>query len=259
LLPVIQFAVPGDPSPSECRLWYRYGMMLVVAVAATILAFIQNWVMLIFGFKEMAITSSPLSFVGIFLLEMLLIWIAYFCVRKFARRSRWAVLAGCVIIILGAAEAALPVSTFTTLVQHYTRGRVLRRIVLAGSSVKALSRDEAGVRFALTYTLRFPRTGHYLTFPAYLGPEGNRVFGNYDTKLNPEYYDEEYVFEGGKAYSFTVVFDTQGKQFDFSKEKANIDICDGKDYFMACRIIGIDLKGVPAAPSLREKAVMSDE
>jgi len=28
-----------------------------------------------------------------------------------------------------------------------------------------------------------------------------------------------------------VLFDTEGKQFDFSKEKANIDICDGKDYF----------------------------
>lgn len=223
-------------------------MMLVVAIAATILAFIQNMTMFAFGMKEMAITSSPLSFVGIFLLEILLIWIAYFCVRKFARRSRWAVLAGCVILILGAAEAVLPVSTFTTLAQQYTRKRVLRRIVLAGSSVKALSRDEGGVRFALTYTLRFPRRAHYLTFPAYLGPAGNRVFGNYDMKLNPEYYDEDYVFEAGKAYSFTVVFDTQGKQFDFSQEKANIDICDGKDYFMACRIIGIDLKTVESVP-----------
>ena len=55
------------------------------------------------------------------------------------------------------------------------------------------------------------------------------------------------MFEAGKAYGFTVVFDTQGKQFDFSQEKANIDICDGKDYFMACRTVGIDLKGVPAA------------
>ena len=222
-------------------------MMLVVAIAATILAFIQNLTMLAFGLKEMAITSSPLSFVGIFLLEILLIWIAYFCVRKFARRSQWAVLAGCVIFILGAAEAALPVSTFTTLGQRYKRERALRQIVLAGSSVKALSRDEGGVRFALTYTLRFPRRAHYLTFPAYLGPKGNRVFGNYDMKLNPEYYDEGYVFEAGKAYSFTVVFDTQGKQFDFSQEKANIDICDGKDYFMACRTVGIDLKGVLAA------------
>lgn len=222
-------------------------MMLVVAVAATILAFIQNLTMFAFGMKEMAITSSPLSFAGIFLLEILLIWIAYFCVRKFGGRSRWAVLAGCVILILGAAEAALPVSTFTTLVQQHRRERVLRQIELAGSSVKALSRDQGGVRFALTYTLRYPRAGHYLTFPAYLGPEGNRVFGNYDMKLNPEYYDENYLFEGGKAYSFTVAFDTQGKQFDFSIEKANIDICDGKDYFMVCRIIGIDLKGVPAA------------
>src|SRR5215831_13303279 len=43
-------------------------------------------------------------------------------------------------------------------------------------------------RDALTYILKFPRAGHYLTFPAYLGPKGNRVFGNYLTKLHPEYF-----------------------------------------------------------------------
>ena len=245
--PAISVALQGDRSPSECRLWYGYGMMLVVAVAATVLAFIQNLVMFAFGMKEMAIASWPLSFVGILLLEISLIWIAYFAVRKYASRRRAAFLGVCVILILGAAETALPVSTFTTFVQQYKRKRVLRQIVVAGSSVKVLNRGEGGIRFALTYTLRFPRTAHYLTFPAYLGPSGNRVFGNYAMKLHPEYYDENYVFEAAKPYSFTVVFDTQGKQYDLSKEIANIDICDGKDYFMACRIIAIDLKGVPAA------------
>jgi hypothetical protein len=79
--------------------------------------------------------------------------------------------------------------------------------------------------------------------------------------VHPEYHDEGYFFDAGKPYSFTVVFDTEGKPFDFSREKANVDICDGKDYFMACRIIGIALDGVPAAltanpsPVLREPAV----
>ncbi len=61
-----------------------------------------------------------------------------------------------------------------------------------------------------------------------------------------------------------MVFDSEGKRFDSSKEKANIDICDGKDYFMACRVIGVGLEGVPAAltsnpsPARREPAVPTD-
>ena len=68
--------------------------MLVVAVIATILAFVQNTVMFSLGMKEMAIFAFPLSFVGIFLAEVVLIWAAYFCVRRFLRRSRALVLAG---------------------------------------------------------------------------------------------------------------------------------------------------------------------
>jgi len=61
-----------------------------------------------------------------------------------------------------------------------------------------------------------------------------------------------------------VVFDSEGKRFDSSKEKANIDICDGKEYFMACRVIGVGLEGVPAdltshpSPGRREPAVPAD-
>jgi hypothetical protein len=87
------------------------------------------------------------------------------------------------------------------------------------------------------------------------------VFGDYFTKAHPKYYDEKYIFDGGKPYSFTVVFDTTGRSWDFSREKANIDICDSKDYSMSCRIIGIGLDSVPAAlaahplPELREPAI----
>jgi len=239
-------------------------MMFIIALTAALLAFVQNSVMFRLGMKELAIFSFPLSFVGIFLAEVLLIWTGYFCIRRFIRHRRELVLAGWAMVVLGAAEPMLPASYFTTAVQQAKRRHVLEQIEQAGNSIEALASDHDSTRFALTYNLKFPRTAHYLTFPAYLGPEGNRVFGNYFTKLHPEYYDENYVFDAGKPYNFTVVFDTEGKQFDFSKEKANIDICDGKDYFMACRIIGVGLDGVPAAfashptPTRTEPAVPAD-
>lgn len=223
------------------------GMMLLIAILATVLAFIQNLLMFAFGMKEMGIASFPLAFTGIFLLEIASIWVAYFCLRRFLRRNRELALAGCAILIMGAAEFALPASFFTTFIRQAEKRYLLQRIQEVGTSIESLSSDDGGSRFALTYTLRFPKTGHYLTFPASLGPEGNQVFGNYFTKVHPEYYDENYVYEAGKPYSFTVVFDTQGKTFDFSEEKANIDICDSKEYFMACRTISVGLNGVPAA------------
>src|SRR5208282_5094295 len=164
----------------------------------------------------------------------------------------------------GAAEVALPGSFFTIGIQYAGRNLLLKRIELAGTSFEALASDRGGSRFAVTYTLKFPKTGHYLTFPASIGPWENQVSGNYFTKEHPEYHDENYVFEPGRPYSFTVVFDTEGKKVDFSTEKANIDICTSKDYFMACRVIAIGLGGVPAAlaanpaPVLREPAVAAD-
>jgi len=169
-----------------------------------------------------------------------------------------------VIVVLGSAEVALPVSSFTIWVQHEGRQRMLNRIELAGTSFEALASDRGGSRFALTYTLKFPKTAHYLTFPSSIGPPEKQVFGNYFIKEHPEYHDENYVFQAGRPYSFTVVFDTEGKKVDFSGEKANIDICDSKDYFMACRVIAIGLEGVPAALAahpasvLREPAVAPD-
>jgi len=238
--------------------------MFIIALIATVLAFAQNIIMFSFGLKELAIFSFPLSFVGIFLAEIISIWVGYFCVRKFLRNRRSLALAGWIIIVLGTVELALPVSYFSTWVQHAKRESVLNQIEHVGTSVEPLASDRNGIRFALTYTLKFPGTAHYLTFPAYLGPKGNQVYGNYFTKVHPEYYDESYVFDAGKPYSFTVVFDTEGKQFEFSREKANIDICDSKDYFMACRTIRVGLESVPAAlaahpsPVLPEPAVAED-
>src|SRR5271169_6295493 len=238
--------------------------MFIIALIATLLDILQNLVMFGFGMKEMAIYSFPLSIIGIFLAEIAAIWTGYFCARRFLRRRRVLALAAWVMVVLVAAEVALPGSFFSIGVQYAWRALLLKRIDLAGTSFEALASDRGGSRFALTYTLKFPKTGHYLTFPAQIGPWEHQVNGNYFTKVHPEYYDENYVFEAGTPYSFTVVFDTQGKQFDFSRETANIDICDGKDYFMACRVIAIGLVGVPAAlaanpaPVLLEPAVAPD-
>jgi len=238
--------------------------MFIIALIATVLVFIQNLVMFGFGMKEMAIYSFPLFFIGIFLCEIAAIWTGYFCARRFLRRRRVLALAAWVIVVLGSAEVALPGSFFTIGVQYAGRKLALNRIELAGTSFEALASDRGGSRFALTYTLKFPKTGHYLTFPASMGPQDNEVSGNYFTKEHPEYHDENYVFEAGWPYSFTVVFDTVGKKFDFSTEKANIDICDSKSYFMACRVIAIGLGGVPAAlaanpaPVRGEPAVAAD-
>ncbi len=229
-------------------------MLFLIALVATVLALVQNLAMFSLGMKEMAIMSFPLSFAGVFLLQIASIWIVYFCIRKLLRRHREAVLAGCMVIILGSAEIALPASYFTYLVQHAGRKHVLEQIRYEGSSIEALASDQSGRRFALTYTLRFPRTGHYLTFPADLGAAPNQVFGNYFTKLHPEYYDDNYEFNANGPYSFIVVFDTGTNQFDFFKEKANIDICDSKDYWMTCRVIGIGLEGVPAALAVKVPA-----
>ena len=238
--------------------------MFIIALIATVLVFIQNLLMFAFGMKESAIYAFPLSFTWIFLSEIAAIWTGYFCARRFLRRRRTLVLAAWVIVVLGAAEVALPGSFFTIGVQYAWRNLALKRIELAGTSFESLASDRGGSRFALTYTLKFPKPGHYLTYPALIGPWENHVDGHYFLKEHPEYHDENYVFEPRKPYSFTVVFDTEGKKVDFSSEKANIDICDGKDYFMACRVIAIGLEGVPAvlaanpAPVLREPAVAAD-
>jgi hypothetical protein len=232
--------------------------MLAIALIAILLAVTQNILMFAFGFKESAIVSSPLSFGGIFLAELFSIGGGYFWVSRCVRRRRRLVLAAWMIAVLGAAELELPVSSFGTLLQHSKRERVLNRIERVKTEIEPLASDRGGTRFALTYTLKFPQTARYLTFPAWLGPPADRLFGDYFMKVHPEYYDENHVFEAGAPYSFTVVFDTGGRQFDFARETANIDICDGKDYFMACRIIAIPLEGVPAALAAHSSPASSE-
>ena len=111
--------------------------MFIIALIATVLAFIQNLVMFGFGMKEMAIYSFPLFFTGIFLGEIAAIWTGYFCARRFLRRRRVLALAAWVIVVLGSAEVALPGSFFTIGVQYAGRKLALNRIELAGTSFRS--------------------------------------------------------------------------------------------------------------------------
>ena len=157
--------------------------MFIVAIISTAIVLVQNVIMFSFGLKEGAIFAFPLSFVGIPLAEIVSVWAGYFCIPLFVRSKKSLALAGWAIMVLGTAELVLPASYFATSVRQLGRAHVLQGIEKAGTSVEALASDRGGSRFALTYTLKFPKTGHYLTFPAYLGPPGNQVFGDYFTKV----------------------------------------------------------------------------
>jgi hypothetical protein len=222
-------------------------MMLAIALAATFLLCLQNKPMFLLGMKELAIFSFPFSFAGIFLLQLVAIWVTYFLLRKRTIRHREFAFAGIAVLTLAAGELVLPASYFKDHIRHARREKALNQIEVVGHSIEPLRSDQGGTRFALNYTLRFPRTAHYLTYPAWLGQSHNGVYGNYFSKIHPEYLDETYTFDAAKPYSFTVVFDTKGKPVDFSRELANIDICDGKDYYMTCRIISFPLQDVPTA------------
>ena len=222
-------------------------MILSIALAATFLLCLQNMPMFALGMKELAIFSFPFSFAGIFLLQLIAIWVTYFLLRKMTIRHREFVFAAVALLTLAAGEVVLPAGYFKDHIRHARREKALDQIEVVGHSVEPLRSDQGGTRFALNYTLRFPRAAHYLAYPAWLGESHNSIYGNYFSKIHPEYLDETYTFAPAKPYSFTVVFDTRDKRVDFSREQANIDICDGKDYYMTCRIIPFPLQDVPAA------------
>jgi hypothetical protein len=220
--------------------------MLVILLIGAALVLAQNFVVLMMGMKEGAIWYAPLSFGGVLLAELAALWAAYICTRRFIHSRQALLLAGATIVILAVADIALPVSSFTVIVQRARRQRALGRIESGPTKIEPLPSAPRRRRFALSYTLTFPTAGHYLTFPAYIGPHGNRVFGDYDTTRHPEYYDEKFIFDAAKPYSFAVVFETGDSQFDLLRVPASIDICDGRDSFMVCRIIPIGLEGAAA-------------
>jgi len=189
----------------------------LVPVAASALAVVQNLALFAFGLKE---GFQPLFFAPC-AAELVFLWTGWWLAPR-------AIVGWCVAVLL-VAELLLPVSTFTVYVKS-----IPRRIALAGIRVEHASTELLPDGVRLRYTLRFPRRGRYLTFPAFAGTRDHPVgYGEY-VREHPEYLDGDYVFETGKSYDFAVDFKPKAAQ-------ANIDVCDGRDYFMQCRVIAIPL------------------
>lgn len=176
-------------------------------------------------------------------MEIALIWAGYFFSRRLRSAKSAAGYLVWIVAVLAAAEWYLPAGSLTLMVHQRKRHRVLNAIELADSSVERLASPSKNLdRFAFHYRLRYPQRGHYLTFPAYLGTRSAPVaYGNYFKKAHPEYLDEDFIFEPGKPYDYLVVFDANPALLRSSQETAHIQICDGKDYFMTCRTVDVDL------------------
>jgi len=213
-----------------------------VLILGIVVAFVQNFVVLTLGLKEGAIWSSPQSFVGVLTVEVVAMVAAYVVARRLALRP-WIVLATISVAIVCVGELVLPISSFRVFAQRVRRERRLDGIRLGAIKVESMPSQSDRRRVSLTYELSFPTPGHYLTFPAYIGPSTDRVFGDYDTTRHPELFADDFVFETGKPYRFVVAFDVRNSRLDLARDSANIDICDGKSAFMVCRIIKIGLAG----------------
>jgi len=155
---------------------------------------------------------------------------------------------------------------------HHQRSlEILDQIKLVKSSVELLASKKQGNRFAIHYSLQFPQTGEYETFPAYLdevsSPAGSisLAYGTYFRKIHPEYLERRFVFEP-RTYDFAVIFDLGSSNFDPARTKANITICYGytsERGSRTCRLITIKLADFQTAftsqpSSLREPAVAKD-
>jgi hypothetical protein len=220
-------------------------MYLVIAILATLAALYQNSILLLFGLKEGAIFYAPLRF-GLFLLvEAVVIWGGCIAIRMGIQGARRRAIAMAVtaLSVIVACELVMPDSAFKWDYRISQKTDVLKQITVAGTQFERL--PDGG--FVLTYTLKFPRDAHYLTFPAYVGKPDLGFFGKYDDAKSPDYYDENYTFAAGKPYDFTVAF-PEARSINYKKDKAHIDICDSKNYDMACHTIDIDVQGAENAP-----------
>jgi hypothetical protein len=125
--------------------------------------------------------------------------------------------------------------------------KLLDGIRLGETSIEPLASDTGGQRFALTYALTFPQTGRYSVGAGSIGANERREFGHAFRELEPAIYERGHLFEATKPYRFTLVFDTQGKAFDFGKEKATVHVCTDTRMQTVCNDIDVDLRAVVAA------------
>jgi hypothetical protein len=220
-------------------------MTFLIALLASFVSLYQNKVMLMFGLKEGAIFFAPFRFGLFFFVELGVIWISLVALMALIKnKNRRALLMLLVSVgIIGACETVMPDSTLKWDHRDHEKTSVLRQITVEATKFEKL--PEGG--FVMTYTLKFPKDAHYLTFPAYVGRPDLNLFGKYDYAETPEYYDETYVFTAGKPYDFIVKF-PGATNISYKNDKAHIQICDGKGYDMSCHTIQIGVEGAENAP-----------
>lgn len=213
--------------------------LIIIAAAGTCLAVAQNLLIVAAGAKESAMASAPLSFLGPLLGELLAIWAGYLFARRAARGLP--LLASWTLAVLVAAEATLPISTVSEEIRATWRRHLLSRIEVRDAHVDSVSGGRSPRNFVLTYALVFPRAGTYTTFPAFIGTERRKTFGDYLTSGHPEYLERGYRFEPGRAYTFAVQF-TPRYAYHLADERPTIDICNDVSVLMTCRLIPIRVR-----------------
>ena len=214
--------------------------LIIIAIAGTCVAVFQSLLVLGFGAKESAMVSAPFSFVGPVLAEVLAIWAGYLFARSRARR-RNASFACWTLAVLVVAEVALPISAVSETARAAWRRHLLGQIQVRNASIDSVSAGRSPRRFLLTYTLAFPREGAYTTFPAFIGPEHKRTFGDYLTSPHPEYLERGYRFAAGRGYTFAVLFAAESAH-RLAGEPPTIDICNEASPMMTCRLIPIRVR-----------------
>ena len=243
-------------------------MLIAIAIVTSLLAFFQNQLMFSFGLKEGGIFAAPFSFAGIFLVEVLLIWVGFFVVRHLENNKKSFLLGLWAILILLVAEAVLPVGYISRNLTHLKRQQTLDKVEVFDPSIEILKSEHGvGSRFALMYKLKFPKTDKYdIGYPPYIGKDDeNTIYGKYVLKINPEYTAYgHYRFEAGKPYEVEAVFDTGAKKIG-PQDDVNIKICQNPDYNLTCVVqklaIEVEFKNAMAAnpaPTSSEPFVPDD-
>ena len=212
-------------------------MSFIIALIASFVSLYQNKVMLLFGLKEGAIFYAPFRFGLFFFVEQTVIWAGLFGLSfAVASRKRRALMMLLVSVgIIGACETVMADSTFKWDYRDHMKTAVLKQITVDSTRVEKLA--EGG--FKLTYALKFPKDGHYLTFPAYFETPIMHNSGKYEG----DDYEEAYTFMAGKPYAFVVRF----PDATANRGTAYITICDSKDYDMSCHQIPIKVRDIEQA------------
>jgi len=113
--------------------------------------------------------------------------------------------------------------------------------------IEPLASDRGRKRFAVNFSVLSPGADIWCCTLT-MGPEGNRVSGFSLKNRNPDLPNREEIagrYEAGVTYEFTVIFDTYGGVYDYSKDKVTVGFGHARE--PAASRVEIGLDDVPAA------------